>query len=326
MAHYFITCIGLKVNLFIQIMEQMTTKDMMATLKDFLWHCEFEKKLDRKTIKAYETDLKQFISIVGNEHSIKDITKLEIKQYLQSISYLRHKTIKRKLASLRSMLNHIEHEDESYINPMRKMHIHMREPLRLPTVLNMEECRKIIDAVHRNMTNKSSYSALASIRDVAVVEMLLATGMRVSELCNLRNGDVDLSQGEITIIGKGNKERIVYVCQPETLSALTRWMQVKASQSPELPFFTNRLNRGLSPQSVRHLIRHLAVQASLSKHITRHTFRHTLATLLLEEDVDIRYIQSILGHSSISTTQIYTHVNLSKQKQICQMKHPRRRL
>lgn len=299
---------------------------MMAVLKDFLWHCKFEKNLDLKTIKAYETDLKQFINIVGNKCSIIEITKQEIKFYLQSISCFRHKTIKRKLASLRAMLNHVEYEDERYINPMRKMHICLREPLRLPTVMNIEECRKIIEAVHKNYTECSPYSTMVSIRNVAVIEMLLATGMRVSELCNLRNGDIDLSQGRITIIGKGNKERVVFVCQPETLSALTSWIKTKTDHSSGLPFFTNRLKRGLSPQSVRHLIHHIVSQAGLSKHITPHTFRHTLATLLLEEDVDIRYIQSILGHSSISTTQIYTHVNLSKQKQIFQAKHPRRNI
>lgn len=307
-------------------MEQQTTKHIMAALEDFLWHCKFEKKLDAKTIRAYKTDLKQFISNTGNNLETRDITKINIKQYLQSISHFRHKTIKRKLASLRAMLNHIECEDETYINPMRKMHIHIREPLRLPTVMSLEECRKIIEAVYGSLTKETPYSAITTIRNIAVVEMLFATGMRVSELCNLRNCDVNMPQGTITIIGKGNKERVIYICQPKTLAALAQWMGTKTDKNTELPFFTNRLNRRLSPQSVRHLIRHLVAQANLSKHITPHTFRHTLATLLLEEDVDIRYIQSILGHSSISTTQIYTHVNLSKQKQIFQVKHPRRHI
>lgn len=306
-------------------MEQQTTKSITTAIEEFLWHCRFEKNLDDKTIKAYNVDLAQFSCMVGETYALKEITKSEIKRYLQSISHFQHKTIKRKLASLRAMLNYFECEDESYINPMRKMQIRMREPMRLPTVMNLDELRKILRAVHLNATEPAThYSTIAAIRNIAVIELLFATGMRVSELCNLKNKDVDIIHGIIRIIGKGDKERVIYVCQEDTISALTQWIGKKNNNDEERPFFTNRLHRPLSSQSVRHLVRRLVQDAGLNKHITPHTFRHTLATLLLEEDVDIRYIQSILGHSSISTTQIYTHVNLSKQKQIFQVKHPRR--
>ncbi len=305
-------------------MEQQITKPITKAIEDFLWHCRFEKNLDDKTIKAYNVDLKQFAHTIGNAYTFKEISKSEIKKYLQCISHFKHKTIKRKLASLRAMFNYFECEDESYINPMRKMQIRMREPVRLPTVMNLEEFKAILSEVYKNA--EQAHSNITTIRNIAVVELLFATGMRVSELCNLKNGDVDVIHGTVRIIGKGNKERIIFVCQPETISAITLWLHTKNATNADSPFFTNRLNRFLSSQSVRHLIHHLVRQAGLTKHITPHTFRHTLATLLLEEDVDIRYIQSILGHSSIVTTQIYTHVNLSKQKQIFQMKHPRRRI
>ncbi len=305
-------------------MEQQTLKSITTVIEDFIWHCRFEKNLDDKTIKAYNVDLKQFADTVGNDYTLKEVSKSEIKKYLQCISHFKHKTIKRKLASLRAMLNYVECEDESYINPMRKMQIRIREPIRLPTVMNLDEFKAILSEAYKNAEH--AHANKATIRDIAVVELLFATGMRVSELCNLKNGDVDVIHGTVRIIGKGNKERIIFVCQPETIAAITLWQQTKNVTNADSPFFTNRLNRSLSSQSVRHLIHHLVRQAGLTKHITPHTFRHTLATLLLEEDVDIRYIQSILGHSSIATTQIYTHVNLSKQKQIFQMKHPRRRI
>lgn len=302
-------------------MEQQTTKAITTAIEEFLWHCRFEKNLDDKTINAYNVDLRQFAGTINSISALNEISKSEIKKYLQSISHFQHKTIKRKLASLRAMLNYFECEDESYINPMRKMQIRMREPMRLPTVMNLDESRKILRTVH---LNTKEYSTSTAIRNIAVIELLFATGMRVSELCNLKNKDVDIIQGTIRIIGKGDKERVIYVCQKETISALTQWLGTKTDNDGESPFFTNRLNRPISSQSVRHLVHRLVRSAGLNKHITPHTFRHTLATLLLEEDVDIRYIQSILGHSSISTTQIYTHVNLSKQKQIFQVKHPRR--
>ncbi len=307
-------------------MEQMTNKTIAEAIESFLWHCRFERGLDDKTIKAYQVDLFQFARAVGKNCSLAEINKWDIKQYLQSISHFRHKTIKRKVASLRAMLNYFECEEESYINPMRKMQIRIREDMRLPVVMNINELSEILRMVRRPVEKYTAYSAIAAVRNVAVIELLFATGMRVSELCNLRNEDVDTAQGTVRIIGKGNKERVVYVCQADTVSALIQWINARADNNAGHPFFTNRLKNALSPQSVRHLVRQLVRQAGLKKHITPHTFRHTLATLLLEEDVDIRYIQSILGHSSISTTQIYTHVSLSKQRQIFQIKHPRRHI
>jgi len=154
-----------------------------------------------------------------------------------------------------------------------------------------------------------------------------ATGVRVSELCNLRPEDVDLRNGKIKVLGKGGKERVIQICQAEALSALREYYRLF---SPAIKnrffFFINRLGSPLSPQSVRLMVRGYSQKAGISKPVTPHTFRHTFATLLLEEDVDIKYIQHLLGHSSISTTQIYTHVNSVKQKKILATKHPRRKM
>lgn len=304
-------------------------KEITAAITEFLWHCRFEKKLDEKTIRAYRADLQQMAEITGARTDVFEISKTDIKNYLQQIARFKHKTIKRKIATLRSMLNYLECEYEEYINPMRKMQIKMKEPLRLPIVMTIEEMRRILDSLYckTDRYTEKSYARKAAVRNIAVVELLFASGMRVSELCSLRNQDVDMINGEVRIIGKGNKERIIHICQPETLQALHRWLELKnGACESQAPFFTNRLHRGLSAQSVRRMIRHVVAAAGIDKHVTPHTFRHTFATLLLEEDVDVRYIQSLLGHSSIATTQIYTHVNMNKQRQILQTKHPRRRI
>ncbi len=304
-------------------------KEIAVAIMEFLWHCRFEKKLDEKTIQAYRADLRQMAEITGTARDIFDISKTDIKNYLQQIAGFKHKTIKRKIATLRSMLNYLECEYEDYINPMRKMQIKMKEPIRLPVVMTIEELRRILDSLYcrSDKCARGTYAYTAAVRNIAVVELLFASGMRVSELCSLRNRDVDMENGEVRIIGKGNKERIIHICQPETLQALHRWLKLKNGVcDSRAPFFTNRLYRGLSTQSVRHMIRHIVTAAGIEKHVTPHTFRHTFATLLLEEDVDVRYIQSLLGHSSIATTQIYTHVNMNKQRQILQTKHPRKRI
>lgn len=296
-------------------------------MDDFLEYSSIEKKLDEKTIRAYKSDLQQCISLVGNG-AIDQLTKEKIRTYIKDISHFRHKTIKRKLASLNAMLNYFEWNNEWYVNPTRKMHIHMREPVRYPTVMTIEEVRKMIDVVKKRARQypNDSFSYGLAKRNEAIIELLFASGMRVSELCDLKVCDVDLNIGRIRIIGKGNKERFVDICQDETQKALSEWLECRDRYVDDAPFFCSRLGRKMSQQSVRLLVRQLTLICGIKKHVTPHTFRHTFATLLLEEDVDIVYIQHLLGHSSIMTTQIYTHVNLHKQREILQAKHPRRKI
>jgi integrase/recombinase XerD len=148
--------------------------------------------------------------------------------------------------------------------------------------------------------------------------------MRVSELCSLNAGHIDLSNGSIRIMGKGSKERILQVGSMEVLSVMQRYAETNSARIQETGhFFVNRLSSCISEQSVRFLIKRLCVKAAVGLKITPHMFRHSFATLLLEADVDIRYIQRMLGHSSILTTQIYTQVTVEKQRQILSTKHPR---
>lgn len=155
-----------------------------------------------------------------------------------------------------------------------------------------------------------------------ILEMLYATGMRISELCSLKSEHFDYNDYIVKIYGKGAKERLIQICNENVQLLIDRYkLLVKPQES--LYYFTNRLHNRLSEQSVRNMINDYAKNAQISQHITPHMFRHSFATLLLEEDVDIRYIQQMLGHSSITTTQIYTHTSLSKQKAILSTKHPR---
>ena len=156
------------------------------------------------------------------------------------------------------------------------------------------------------------------------MELLFATGMRISELCSLKPSDLDFESRNVLIYGKGAKERILQIGNPEVMAALVAYRDVFQEEIEECGyFFVNRLKKKLSDQSVRFMIRRYAEMAGIQQHITPHMFRHSFATLLLEQDVDIRYIQRMLGHSSISTTEIYTHVSNRKQKDILVNKHPR---
>jgi len=224
------------------------------------------------------------------------------------------------------MLNYYEYENEWYNSPMRKMKIRMREPVRLPTVMNIKEVRLLLGIVYKQRMNCKSdtFSYHMATRNIAIIELLFASGMRVSELCDLRVCDIDMKQGCVRIIGKGNKERIIDISQKATLSAIKDWLNERGCCDSQSPLFVSRLHNILSTQSVRLLIKNIVASSQIEKKITPHTFRHTYATLLLEEGVDITYIQHLLGHSSVVTTQIYTHVNLQKQHEILSKKHPRR--
>lgn len=302
-------------------------------IEGFIFHCQFEKNLSPKTLRAYTIDLSQFAAYIHgttDEQAFNKMPKETLKAYLQEISSLKPKTIKRKVASLKAMLNYLEYEHDDYINPFRKMKVRLKEPYILPTVMNLEEVNKILQVLyhergHNPDTNKYTYKA--QTRNIAIVEILFSTGMRVAELCNLKPEDINLKDGNIKIWGKGSKERMIQICQSETLSVIKSYSHLYKTEIVRgCTFFINRLGQPLSPQSVRLMIKSYAKKAGIMKRITPHTFRHTFATLLLEEDVDIKYIQAMLGHSSIAITQIYTHVNTEKQKKILTLKHPRRKL
>ena len=198
----------------------------------------------------------------------------------------------------------------------------------LPKTIPFNIIEKILANAYKSLQNsRSDYSRRSAVRDIAVLEVLFATGARVSEICTLTPDAVDLSNHTIKIFGKGSKERIIQIENTDVLNALNKYY--KAFHEDILTagfFFVNKLQYRLTEQSVRAMINKHVNAIGYEKHITPHMFRHSFATLLLEEDVDIRYIQKILGHSSITTTQIYTHVSTAKQKEILAVKHPRNKI
>lgn len=174
---------------------------------------------------------------------------------------------------------------------------------------------------------KTKYQKKITTRDIAVLEILFATGARVSEICNLKLSSVDLTNHTVKIFGKGSKERMIQIENTDVLRALNNYYELFQPDIKECGFFfINKLHHRLSEQSVREIICKYTAMTEYDIHITPHMFRHSFATLLLDEDVDIRYIQKLLGHSSITTTQIYTHVAMAKQKEILSVKHPRNKI
>lgn len=296
---------------------------MQQEIARYLLDCEHQKRLNSKTLKAYRIDLTQFAVFL--EQGKLDLERDGVMAYIVSLNQTyKPRSVRRKIASVKAFCGYLEYEGTLKENPFAKLRLKLNPPLILPRTIPLTDIERILAAAYA-----AKREALGSmpLRDVAVLELLFATGIRVSELCALKPGDIRLDEGEIKIYGKGAKERFVQIANPAVLQSLQEYQTTFSHVIEETgTFFVNRLHRPLSDQSVRGLVRKYAKLAGVEEHITPHMFRHSFATLLLEEDVDIRYIQRLLGHSSIATTQIYTHVSGKKQRDILAAKHPRNRM
>lgn len=293
-------------------------------IPEYLEYCEYRKRLNAKTLKAYRIDLKQYELFCSD---ITDCTaKNTVEQFITNLhKQYKPKTVKRKIASLKAFFHYMEYQEQLSENPFAKIDTRFREAKLLPKTIPFHSIQTFLSTLYAQKEQaESEYQLHCCIRDIAVIELLFATGMRISELCSLKPSDVDLESNNILIYGKGSKERIIQLGNQDVLNALILYQETFKNDIEICGyFFVNRLQHRLSDQSVRFMINRYAALAGIPQHITPHMFRHSFATLLLEQDVDIRYIQRMLGHSSISTTEIYTHVSNTKQKDILIHRHPR---
>ncbi|MDF3001635.1 MAG: tyrosine recombinase Xer [Bacillota bacterium] len=326
--------------------------DLELHIEKFMKYCRNHRRLSPDTVKAYGLDLKGFTEFLGDlEPHLKssgEVTKQHLHDY---VMYLNEnfavKTVRRRVASIRSFYNYLEGEELVQANPFDKFHLNIKEPFRVPVTMGLEEICKILEAAYaESPTLFPVLSKLESkrrdsdevilnpnsrefiwVRDVTILELLFAGGLRVSELCKLEFGDISADHMAIRINGKGNKERTIYLENIEVVKALNRYLVFREATGVENQFvFITKFHKPLSTQSVRNLVEKYTRSAGLDKKITPHVFRHSFASLLLEEGVDIKYIQDFLGHSSISTTQIYLHTTSSQKRRIMSTMHPRQKL
>lgn len=299
--------------------------NLKTEITHYLKYCSLQKNLSNHTIKAYRIDLTQFVSF---KQKIS-ISKIDLNDYLEYLhKKFKPKTTRRKIASLKAFVHYLYYQDKIESNPFDKIDTSFKEPMVLPHIMPEYLIEKLLSAAYLNINMASSQNQKnVCLRNAAILELLFATGARVSEICSLKSKDVDLISKTVRIFGKGSKERIIQIENQDVISILKAYKFAFSEYlSPNNYFFLNNRYNRFSEQSVRIIINNLEKQIKSPIHITPHMFRHSVATLLLEEDVDIRYIQRILGHSSINTTQIYTHVTSLKQKEILRTKHPRNKI
>ena len=292
---------------------------LSSLIADYLETGKYEKQLSSDTIKAYRIDLRQFLDFTGGEWADRNMMNQYIKYLNQHFA---PRSAKRKLASVRAFYHEMEICGELGENPFNKLHIRIHSPQELPRVIP----EQIVQALLQSAYNAYMPGCREVLRDIVVLELLFSTGLRVSELCALTRNTFLLNDSGLRLLvrGKGRKERILQITTPELLQLVKIYCDAFSKEIQEQgSILFNQRGQPLSPQSVRRIINKYLDRIGGASHITPHMFRHTFATSLLEAGMDIRYIQSLLGHSSISTTQIYTHVSAQQQTLLLAEKHPR---
>lgn len=294
----------------------------------YLHYCRFQKELDGKTVKAYRQDLQQFMTFM--EWYDKGMGKEAINAYLQHIhDNYKQKTVKRKIASVKALFHYLEEEEVIEHDPFHKIKTKFKEEMILPKIVPRSVIEKLLDYLYSEMVSihHTEKQKNLILRDIAVIEMLFATGIRISELCHLQSTYFDSQTGVLCIQGKGGKERYLQIGNSDVLEILNAYKSIfEEDIKAHGYFFVNRYGQPLSEQSARRMLHKHTTAIEVDRNITPHMFRHSFATFLMEEDVNIRYIQKMLGHSSITTTQIYTYVTTEKEREILRTRHPRNRM
>jgi len=294
---------------------------MHQSLDRFLNYLIVEKGLSKNTIEAYSHGLNRFLNYLRRKgmEEVREISKLDIREFLLFLKKkgLSSKTLARNLVSIRVFLRFLTEESILSANPAEEIES-PKTAKTLPEILSLEEVETLLEQPDTQIPQ--------GMRDRAMLEMLYATGMRVSELTQLQVNHVHLEAGYVLIYGKGSKERIVPIGN-EAMKWARRYMgetRERLLKKRESPFlFVNRSGKPMSRQNFWKSIKAYGRRAGIRKRIAPHLIRHSFASHLLERGADLRSVQLMLGHVDISTTQIYTHVTGERLKKIHQRYHPR---
>lgn len=281
-------------------------------------YIDAERNYSANTLRAYNKDITTFIDFIEsklNIHDIRNISEYEIRQYIGLLNKKNGKsTIERKLASLRSFFDFLRKEEFITNNPAKLVPSPKKEK-NLPKFLTVDEVYRLLD--------DKLFKGNLGIRNKAIIELLYSCGVRVGELVNIDIMDIDLENGLVTVMGKGAKERIIPVGS-KAIDSVRNYLNIRSNFKPRTQsLFLNSRGHSLTPRSIERVVKDLCVRAALNKKISPHVLRHSFATHLLGSGADLRSIQDMLGHSSLSITQKYTHTSIEKIMEIYDKTHPR---
>lgn len=298
---------------------------MEKTIARFLQYLVVERNASEFTVKSYREDMIALMEYLldgraGRVPRPADITLAELRSYVSAMNEAEYSpaTISRRLASLRTFFKFCQREEAVDTNPAKFLR-NPRSRRKLPHFLTTDDMKRLLEA--------PDPKERAGLRDRAILEVTYSGGLRVSELVGLNDGDVDFEEGVMTIRGKGKKERLALL-GPYAAEALARWQRVRnLHPSQKLgessPVFTNKYGRRITTRSIGRMLEKYLKETGLDMRTSPHTLRHSFATHLLDRGADIRSVQELLGHKSLETTQIYTHLSTANLLAIYEKAHPR---
>lgn len=277
--------------------------------ESFLKYCGEERQLSHHTLQAYAADLSDFRKWLAANQIPSEISASNLKDYLSSLigeRKLATASVRRRFACLRAFFRWLSAR-ENIVDPFANWRLQLPRRKRLPRALGRPEISSLLMSFQERgaVATPDSRSILPT-----VVRLMVATGIRVGELCKLKIDDVSPDGSSLRVHGKGSRDRVAYISDKELRRELQFFVQERQRRGdPGGPVFVNRYGSAVRPQSIRSRLRHWTTEHGFSRRVTPHMLRHTAATLLIEKGVDIRFVQRMLGHSSIATTEIYTHVS-----------------
>ena len=283
----------------------------------FLSEIKNTKNLSFRTIKSYEYDILGFLNYL-KIYKITKITKATIINYIQSLSTnKKDTTICRKIITLKMFFIFLE-EKKICSNPFWKLKFKYKKERQLPKTLTLFEIKNFLAYVYNQYsTSSTAFNKFQTSRNLAIIDLLISTGIRIGEASNIKLNDIIFHEKSILIHGKGRKQRLVYITCSETWKNIKNWIKIRNESLPKSDYlFINRYGDKLSIHSFDAIFNKYKKEANINPNATPHFIRHTFATNLLSNGADLRSVQEILGHSNISTTEIYTEVSNTRKKQV----------
>lgn len=287
-------------------------------LNSFIVEIKNTKNLSSKSIKAYYSDILNFIKFI-NEQDDKLINSKNLIKYIDSLrtlKKLKDSSIKRKIISLKIFTQYLY--DYSFIDtyPFQRLKFKYKAEHALPKTLTIEEVKKLLNCITSSFSlTSSNFKIFEGTRDLAIIDLLISTGIRIGEICSIKLDDINITDKTLLIHGKGRKERLLFLSSSETINNIKKWLDIRSNHLNNY-LFLNRYGNSLTIHSIEDIFYKYRNLSKINPHSTPHYLRHTFATNLLINGADIRSVQEILGHSNIATTEIYTEISINRKQEI----------
>ncbi len=303
---------------------KLSTEKLLNSFKVYL---NFIKNYSAHTVNSYIRDINQFIDFLNNMGiNFINSTYNDISRYIHHLVMERNlekTSINRKISSLKHFYQFLKKEKIINENPCINIQ-HHKQDKKIPNYLNIDEIYALLEFEEKNSDNQEKI-----FRDNAILELIYSSGLRVSELVGLNIEDIDFNENIIRIFGKGRKERFI-IFNDNAKKKIKKYLKIRKNVLKEkkgkvfvTPLFTNLKGKRITPRAIQMMVKDRALKANITKKVTPHVLRHSFASHLLNQGMDIRMIQELLGHSSLSTTQIYTHISIDKLIEVYDKSHPK---